>query len=44
MILKKILKWKKENPDEFDKVIADFVIIIAFIIIAVMAIYATQLT
>lgn len=42
MIKKKFLEWKKENPDEFDKVIADVVIVIAFIIIAAMAIYVSR--
>lgn len=41
--LKKAKEWIRSNPDDFDRLISDVVIITAFVIIAIMAIYASQL-
>lgn len=38
--LKKVKKWIRSNPDDFDRLVSDAVIITAFVIIAIMAIYA----
>lgn len=41
--LKSLKEWIRKNPDEFDKIIADVVIISAFVIIAIMAVYASNM-
>lgn len=40
---KRFAAWKKANPDEFDKILADVCIVLAFAFIAAMATYASSM-
>lgn len=39
---KRFAEWKKANPDEFDKILADVCIVLAFAFIAAMATCASN--